>query len=261
MNYVFSVCFSQSIRNDKLNAHLYEIKAIKLVAFILSGVITTTGITNASPAGVYAHIANRDWENDDNIRRAGGDPDKCDDIARQLVYGKVGSKLNVVFGGGREHFLPKWKKDVSGGTGKRTDNINLIEQWKITQAEQNHTNKYIQTRDELLNLPNNLDNVLGLFATYHLPFHLDSDEKMYPSLKEMVGKALDILEKQHEQHGKGYFLFVEGGRIDHGHHFTQAIKALDETIEFNKAIEMTKNRTSEEDTLIVVTADHSHNLF
>lgn len=235
-------------------------KAVKIIAFILSGVITTTGITHASPAGVYAHTANRDWENDDEIKKNGGNTEECEDIARQLVYGKVGSKLNVVFGGGRENFLPKWKKDVSGGRGKRTDNINLIEQWKVTQTQQNHTRKYVQTRDELLNLPNHLDNVLGLFATSHMPFHLDADETSYPTLAEMVSKALDILENQHKQHGRGYFLFVEGGRIDHGHHYTQAIKALDETVEFNKAVELTKSRTSEEDTLIVVTADHSHTM-
>lgn len=51
-----------------------------------------------------------------------------------------------------------------------------------------------------------------------------------------------------------------GGRIDHGHHYTQPIRAFDETVEFAKAIEMARSRTSQDNTLIVVTADHSHTM-
>lgn len=55
------------------------------------------------------------------------------------------------------------------------------------------------------------------------------------------------------------YLYI-GGRIDHGHHNAQAIRALDETVEFSKAIELAKNRTNSENTLIVVTSDHSHTM-
>lgn len=51
-----------------------------------------------------------------------------------------------------------------------------------------------------------------------------------------------------------------GGRIDHGHHDGYAARALDETVEFSKAIDLARKRTSEEDTLIVVTSDHSHTM-
>lgn len=73
----------------------------------------------------------------------------------------------------------------------------------------------------------------------------------------MVAKALDVLEADQE---KGYFLFVEGGRIDHAHHDAQAERALDETVEFGKAIELARKRTQLENTLIVVTSDHSHTM-
>lgn len=72
----------------------------------------------------------------------------------------------------------------------------------------------------------------------------------------MVSKALDVLEKD----PKGYFLFVEGGRIDHAHHDCQAERALDETVEFGKAIELARKRTNVENTLVVVTSDHSHTM-
>jgi hypothetical protein len=60
-----------------------------------TGVVTTTRITHASPSGTYAHIANRDWENDAEIRNSGQDPDVCDDIAEQLVNGIPGKNIKV----------------------------------------------------------------------------------------------------------------------------------------------------------------------
>lgn len=72
----------------------------------------------------------------------------------------------------------------------------------------------------------------------------------------MVAKAIDLLSKNKE----GYFLFVEGGRIDHGHHATKAQYALDEAAEFSKAIAYARRAVSDHDTLIVVTADHAHTM-
>ena len=70
----------------------------------------------------------------------------------------------------------------------------------------------------------------------------------------MMLTALEILERN----PLGYFLMVEGGRIDHGHHNANAFRALTETIEFARAIGVAAERTSADDTLIVVTADHGH---
>lgn len=72
----------------------------------------------------------------------------------------------------------------------------------------------------------------------------------------MIEIAIKILQKD----SKGFFLFVEGGKIDMAHHYNQARRALDETLEFDKAIEVAATLTSEEDTLMVVTADHSHTM-
>lgn len=104
-----------------------------------------------------------------------------------------------------------------------------------------------------LNLEEN-DKILGIFAQSHMQYKLLSEGLNQPSLTEMTAKALEKL-KENE---KGFVLLVEGGRIDHGHHETRARLALEETVEFHKAVEYVKENTSEEDTLIVVTADHSH---
>ncbi|MDQ3511680.1 MAG: alkaline phosphatase, partial [Pseudomonadota bacterium] len=59
---------------------------------------------------------------------------------------------------------------------------------------------------------------------------------------------------------KGYVLLVEGGRIDHAHHAGNAYRALVETLAMDDAVRVALEMTSVEDTLILVTADHSHTL-
>ena len=218
-----------------------------------TGIITNTRITHATPAGTYAHIANRNWENDARVKQEGGDIEICSDIANQLIHGTVGKRLNLIFGGGRQEFLLQTEKDIDGNFGQRTDK-NLINHWK--RIHRHKKSKYIETKEELLNLDNNVEHVLGLFESNHMPFHLDANAKDKPTLIEMVNKALDILKSEDDD--KGFFLFVEGGKIDHGHHYGLAKKALDETVEFEKAVELARSRTSEQDTLVLVTADHSH---
>lgn len=96
--------------------------------------------------------------------------------------------------------------------------------------------------------------VLGLFADSHLQYKLLAKEGDHqPTLMEMTSKAIEILRNNEN----GFVLLVEGGRIDTGHHETRARLALEETYEFHKAIEYARNSTDENETLIVVTSDHS----
>lgn len=105
----------------------------------VAGLVTTTRVTHASPAGVYAHIANRDWENNEEIIMAQCSDTLVDDIAEQLVYSDVGSKLKVILGGGRREFLDKTVTDEENKKGKRTDKKNLIQEW----LRLNGTRKYV----------------------------------------------------------------------------------------------------------------------
>jgi alkaline phosphatase len=75
-----------------------------------------------------------------------------------------------------------------------------------------------------------------------------------PSLTQMTEKAIDILSKNN----KGYVLMVEAGRIDHAHHAGNASRALTDTVELSNAVRKALEKTNVKDTLIVVTADHSH---
>lgn len=238
-------------QNETTN-HVHSIIKFAQDNGMRTGLVTNTRITHATPAGVYAHIANRNWENDGRVINTGNDIKTCPDIAWQLVHGAVGRRLNIALGGGRQEFMTKREKDIDGNFGLR-ENKNLIKQWLHIHQKQNH--KYVETKEDFLNVDSNIERLLGLFDSSHMPFHLDDAARDKPTLSEMVNKAIDILESDKE---KGYLLFVEGGKIDHSHHFGKAQKALDETLEFEKAIELARLRTSEEETLIVVTADHSH---
>lgn len=100
-----------------------------------TGFVTTSRVTHASPAGLYAHTANRDWENDEYVKKNKCDPKIDIDIAQQLIYGKVGKNLKVILGGGRGEFRDKNIKDEEGQSGWRTDGKDLINEWQNDKKE------------------------------------------------------------------------------------------------------------------------------
>ncbi|XP_073829485.1 membrane-bound alkaline phosphatase-like [Musca autumnalis] len=216
------------------------------------GFITTTRVTHASPAGLYAHAADRDWENDKKVKNDCGKNSGIQDIALQLMEGEVGSRFRVIMGGGKTQFLDNDYYD----DGKRRDDRNLIKEFQ----KQNTNNVYVETRDELMaaELGNN-GRLLGLFNDGHMKYNLkamDSKKNKQPTLTEMTQKAIDIL----KQGDEGYFLFIEAGRIDTAHHNNKAKLALDEMAHLSEAVALARSITSEQDTLIVVASDHSHTM-
>ncbi|CAH0715320.1 unnamed protein product, partial [Brenthis ino] len=217
-----------------------------------TGIVTTTRVTHASPAAAYAHSADRKWEADVDMPRHGL---RCEDIASQLIRGRVGSSIDVVFGGGRKNFYPRTEKDSKGHYGIRNDGRNLIREWLLKKEILGSYPKYIYNKQELFKLDDKYDSVLGLFSFDHMPYHLEAEEDD-PTLSEMTQKAIEILSRKNQ----GYVLFVEGGRIDTAHHETKARKALDETAEFAKAVESALRMVNLDETLIVVTSDHSHTM-
>jgi len=215
-----------------------------------TGVVTTARVTHATPAAAYAHSADRNYEDDSKLsatQKAAG----CTDIATQALN----ANMEVVFGGGRRHFLPKTMTDGEGKTGKRTDGRNLTTEW--VNKYQNASYIWNQTGFDKLNTETT-GPVLGLFNSSHMQYESDraKDTAGEPSLAEMTGKAIDIL----DNNKKGYFLLVEGGRIDHAHHAGNAARALEDGSAFADAVKAAVSKTYKEDTLIIVTADHSHTL-
>jgi alkaline phosphatase len=156
----------------------------------------------------------------------------------------------VLLGGGRQFFLP-----TSAG-GKRTDGRDLTAEF-VTKGYTYVANK---TQFDAA-AASSTKKLVGLFTSSHMSYDIDRDSSVEPSLAEMTGKAIDILSKNE----KGFFLMVEGGRIDHALHETTARKALQDTVAFDDAIKTAIDKMKLKDadlknTLIVVTADHDHTL-
>ena len=192
-----------------------------------TGLIATSRISHATPAGFSSHWHDRD---NDNV------------IIEQQVY----ENIDVVFGGGMRHLLPSTIQN-----GKRKDNDNLRD------VLVNRGYKVITTKTEIANLPPNTNKVWGMFN----PSHMSADiNRKYtgqeePSLAEMTKKAIDIL----SQNKKGFFLLVEGSQVDWASHNNDPAGVVTEYIAFDSAViialEYAKKHT---DTEVLVFPDHNN---
>lgn len=264
----------EAIRGECLTSKNHELLTTLELAEIAgkkTGIVTNTRVTHATPAATYAKSPERDWEDTSDMPQKAID-EGCLDIADQLVHfetlleqkvnkGKDHQNINgidVVMGGGRRHFLRKTKKDNTADAkskkeGDRKDGRNLIHEWQAQYPQ----GKYIIDQENFDKIdPNNTEKLLALFNESHMRYEADrhNDKLGEPSLSEMTDKAIKIL----QNNDNGFFLMVEAGRIDHAHHAGSAYNALTEAVELSKAVQIALDNTNPEETLIIVTADHSH---
>ena len=187
-----------------------------------TGLVTTTRITHATPAAFASHIEERTQEYE---------------IAVQLME----SSLDVLLGGGLSYFLPEGASE-----GTRSDGRNLI-----FEAE-SRGYRFLENRDQLLSSMGPQP-TLGLFSSDHMAFERARDITLEPNLTEMTRVALGIL----SQNPMGFFLMVEGGRIDHASHSNDLENVTGEMIAFEAAIGVALEYTTiNDDVLLIVTADH-----
>ncbi|EZA61510.1 Alkaline phosphatase, tissue-nonspecific isozyme [Ooceraea biroi] len=225
-----------------------------------TGFVTTTRVTHATPAPLYAHCANRKWECEANMPSSAAD---CKDIARQLVEDEPGKNIRVIMGGGRQTM----KSNVSASEFDpldtwacyRQDGRDLINDWIRDKCKRNLAHRVVQNNEELSSVDvDNVDYLLGIFANGHLEMDWKRERgpKGQPSLEEMTVTALRILQKSKQ----GYLLMVEGGLIDFAHHRGHAAQALLETVRFSDAVNATLAMIDINDTLVIVTSDHTHSM-
>ncbi|MFJ1253160.1 alkaline phosphatase [Cupriavidus sp. CuC1] len=203
------------------------------------GAVTTTRVTHATPAATFSHICHRDGENQIAAQATPGNA---------LFNPALKDGLDVLLGGGLRHFIPL------GATGtKRTDATDLTAQFQSAGYTYVNTGTALRAVD-----PAATGKLLGLFNLDHMNYELDRVKNNVdePSLADMTEKAIRVLGKN----PKGYFLMVEGGRIDHALHGTNAKRALEDTIAFDDAIKRALSMVDLSDTLVVVTADHDHTM-
>ncbi len=208
------------------------------------GVVTTTRITHATPAAAYARTVARDWE--ETV------PEGCTvqkDIASQLIDAMSAGTVDVALGGGRRAFLPSNMKGEEDDDGRREDGRNLIAEGMDKGWA------YAWNKESASALPvDGSKPLLGLFESGHMQYEADRTDE--PSLAEMTEIAIKAL----STNDSGYFLQIEGGRIDHANHDGNLARAVTDGEALAAAIKMADDMTDDADTLIIVTADHSHTL-
>jgi alkaline phosphatase len=214
---------------------------------LATGIVTTTSVTDATPAATYAHVCHRKLQNQ---------------IAAMMVPGgagynaALGGGIDLVVGGGAQYFQP------AAAGGKRGDGRDLLAELQ--------GRGYRVARDAagFAALAPSSQPAIALFAQDDLAYDAERDPGRQPSLAEMTRKAIALLGgrgARGEAGNKGFFLMVEGGLIDHALHATRAKRALQETVAYDAALKAAIDEMRQRDpglkhTLIVATADHDHTL-
>jgi alkaline phosphatase len=202
-----------------------------------TGIVSNTRITHATPAGLYAHCPDRGQEQS---------------IATAIVPGSGNPRLldgiDVVLGGGSRFFLPEGSDE-----GERADGRNLMHE--MTQAGY----EIVRTADDLgYAVRSGRNKILGLFSPSHMTYELDRRAEWThrePSLVEMTAAAIAVLSKN----PRGFFLVVEGGRIDHALHETNGRRIVAEMLQFDQAVAEGLKLDLDE-TLVLATSDHDHTM-
>jgi alkaline phosphatase len=105
-----------------------------------TGIVTNTRITHATPASTYSIAAHRTWEGNDGV------PAGCEDIAQQLITGEVGSRFDVILGGGSRYFRPNTFVDRNRLRGLRTDGKDLVDDYLRINALHRRRAVFVETR-------------------------------------------------------------------------------------------------------------------
>ena len=207
---------------------------------ISTGIITTTRITHATPAVFASHNTDRDDENG-------------------IAADYVDSGVDFFAGGGARHFVPQNFEKVADAAGetiksKRTDDRDLMNEFKnlgyevfygVYGAKKFKTTDYTK-----------VDKVFAPLTYSHMPYEIDR-VNFYPdlpSIADMTRAGIDVLSKDKD----GFFMMIEGGRIDHACHANDAAGTVYDVLAFDEAVKEAYDfyKKHPKETLIVVVGDH-----
>ncbi|KAI5955569.1 hypothetical protein KGF57_003702 [Candida theae] len=210
------------------------LEALKLQGY-MTGLVVTTRITDATPAAFSAHVDYRFQE----------------DLIAQHQLGEypLGRVVDLILGGGRCHFVP-----ASNG-GCRADGRDLVKEavkngWSYagdrSQFDQLHGG-------ENVSLP-----LLGLLANHDIPYDIDRQSEEFPSLAEQVKVALTALEEATKDSDQGFFLLIEGSRIDHAGHHNDPAAQVREVLAYDNAFKEVIDfiESTDVETVAISTSDH-----
>lgn len=204
----------------------------------MTGLVVTTRITDATPACFAAHVNHREEE---------------DRIAEQEIgEHPLGRVLDLMLGGGRCHFLP----NSTDGSCRKDDR-------DVVDLAKRNGFSYVSDRKGFdgLNFGTNVKlPLLGLFAETDIPYEVDrrNMNDIFPSLDEMARTALAALKSATEDSDKGFFLMIEGSRIDHAGHGNDPVAQVHEVLAYDAAFASVLDFLGEDDVegVLVGTSDH-----
>jgi alkaline phosphatase len=188
-----------------------------------TGIVATSEIMHATPADFTAHYPDRSNYNA---------------LSKQQIY----NNADVVLGGGDSFFA----KD---GAGKRNDNKDLKEEIKKLGYD------YVTTKNEMIN--SKASKIWGVFAPKDLAYDIDRAETRpeEPTLAEMTRKAIEVLSKDKD----GFFLMVEGSKIDWAAHANDPVGMVTDTLAFDEAVKVAlEYAKNDNNTIVIVSADHGN---
>lgn len=203
-----------------------------------TGLVVTTRLTDATPACFASHVNRRAYE---------------DRIAEQeLGENPLGRVVDLMVGGGRCHFLPNTTEGSCRG-----DDRDLVE-----FAKQGGFNYFDDRKsfDALNGGANSQLPMLGLLADGDIPYEIDrrSQDEVYPSLEEMARTALKTLSEATKDSDQGFFLMIEGSRIDHAGHANDPAAQVHEVLSYDRAFAAVLEFLEQDSTpgVLVGTSDH-----
>ncbi len=193
-----------------------------------TGLVSTARITHATPAAFGSNVPDRGMENE---------------IAAQYLE----NKIDYLAGGGARHFLAS-----SNENSKRKDDRNLFEEFANEGYEVFKSSADTAAFRDYK--PQAGDQVLYTPTMSHVSYEIDRDNKLVPSIAEMTQKGIDLL----RQDDDGFFMMIEGGRIDHAAHDNDVAATIHDTLAFDDAVKTAYKFYLEypNETLIIVAGDH-----
>ena len=189
-----------------------------------TGLVTTTRITHATPAGFATNAESRGME---------------DEIAKQYSD----RNYDLLMGGGHRHFSPDSREDGQDLYLKMRNKGYVVARNKTEMSRADKSKK-----------------LLGIYYDSHLPYTVDHENirelsENIPTLTEMTTEALSRL----EQNDQGFILQIEGGRVDHAAHGNDAAGLAFDQIAFDDAVKIVMDYTeNRDDTLVILTTDHGN---
>jgi len=203
-------------------------------AGMATGVAVTSSVTDATPAAFATHARRR------ALQRS---------IALQLAVNRT---ADVVLGGGRSYFAPQQLEEAMRRPGGASA-ASATAASTAASDEEHEGYAVVHDRDGLLAAAR--APLLGLFAEQHLPWEIDRRRQEVPSLAEMATKAVELLSRKGGD--AGFFLLVEGSKIDKAAHPNDAPAHVREVLAYDDAVSaMLDFAARDGDTLVVSTSDH-----